>query len=74
MMDSWCSFKGGGDNNTKTSNTNLAQAEQTDAVHTATSYFDPMWNSFSSPVWTIGMFQMVSGEGNPASASKMTLK
>ena len=21
-----------------------------------------MWNSFSSPVWTIGMFQMVSGE------------
>ena len=39
--------KGGADTNTKTSNKNLAQREQTDAVHIATSYFDADWNAFS---------------------------
>ncbi len=39
--------KGGADKNTKTSNKNLAQGEQTDAARTATSYFDPVWNAFS---------------------------
>ena len=39
--------KGGADKNTKTSNKKLAQGEQTDSVHTVTSYFDPDWNVFS---------------------------
>ena len=39
--------KGVPDKSTKTSNRNLAQGEQTDSVHTDTSYFDPVWNAFS---------------------------
>jgi hypothetical protein len=34
----------------KTSNRNLAQGQQTDVVHTTTSYFDPVWNAFSEHV------------------------
>ena len=33
-------YKGGADKNTKTSNKNLVQGEQTDVVLTTTSYFD----------------------------------
>ncbi len=39
--------KGGADKNTKTSNKNSAQGKETDAVRTATSHFDPVWNVFS---------------------------
>ena len=39
--------KGAPDKSTKTPNRNLAPGEQTDAVRTATSYFDPVWNAFS---------------------------
>ena len=36
-----------GDKNKATTNRNLAQGKESDAVRTATSYFDPVWNSFS---------------------------
>ena len=36
-----------GDKNEATTNRNLAQGKENDAVHTATSYFDPVWNAFS---------------------------
>ena len=39
--------KGAPDKSTKTTNRNLAQGQQTDAVRTTTSYFDPVWNAFS---------------------------
>ena len=35
------------DKNKATTNRNLAQGKESDAVRTATSYFDPVWNSFS---------------------------
>ena len=44
------SDKGTPDKSTKTSNRNLAQGQQTDAVLTATSYFVPVWNAFSQHV------------------------
>jgi len=39
--------KGEADKSTKTSNRNLSEGEQTDNVHTTTSYFDPVWSAFS---------------------------
>ncbi len=39
--------KGVGDKDKSTTNRNLAQGKQSDAVRTVMSYFDPLWNSFS---------------------------
>ena len=39
--------KGAVDKNKATTNRNLAQGKETDDVHTATSYFDLVWNAFS---------------------------
>ncbi len=39
--------KGAADKDKATTNRNLAQGKESDAVRTATSYFDPVWNSFS---------------------------
>ena len=39
--------KGAADKNKATTNRNLAQGKESDAVHTATSYIDPVWNAFS---------------------------
>ncbi len=39
--------KGAADKNKATTNRNLAQEKESDAVRTATSYFDPVWNAFS---------------------------
>ena len=39
--------KGATDKNKSTTNRNLAQGKGKDSVHTVTSYFDPVWNSFS---------------------------
>ncbi len=39
--------KGSTDKDKATTNRNLAQGKENDAVHTVTSYFDPVWNSFS---------------------------
>ena len=39
--------KGAADKNKATTNRNLAQGKESDAVRTATSYFDPVWNAFS---------------------------
>ncbi len=39
--------KGAADKDKATSNRNLAQGKENDAVRTVTSYFDPVWNSFS---------------------------
>ena len=39
--------KGADDKNKATTNRNLAQDKESDAVHTSTSYFDPVWNEFS---------------------------
>ena len=40
--------KGAADKDKATTNRNLAQGKESDAVRTATSYFDPVWNSFSN--------------------------
>ena len=42
------SVKGADDKNKATTNRNLAQGKESDAVRTATSYFDPVWNVFSN--------------------------
>ena len=39
--------KGAVDKDKATTNRNLTQGKESDAVHTATSYFDPVWNAFS---------------------------
>jgi len=39
--------KGAADKNKATTNRNLAQGKGSDAVRTATSYFDTVWNVFS---------------------------
>ena len=39
--------KGAADKDKPTTNRNLAQGKESNAVRTATSYFDPVWNSFS---------------------------
>ena len=39
--------KGAADKDKATTNRNLAQGKESDAVRTATSYFDPVWNAFS---------------------------
>ena len=39
--------KGAVDKNKTTTNRNLAQGKESDAVRTVTSYFDPVWNAFS---------------------------
>jgi hypothetical protein len=39
--------KGAADTDKATTNRNLAQGKESDAVCTATSYFEPVWNSFS---------------------------
>ena len=39
--------KGAADTDKATTNRNLAQGKESDAVRTATSYFDPVWNAFS---------------------------
>jgi len=39
--------KGAADKNKVTTNRNLAQGKGIDDVRTVTSYFDPVWNSFS---------------------------
>jgi hypothetical protein len=39
--------KGAADKDKATTNTNLAQGKEIDAVRTATSYFDSVWNAFS---------------------------
>ena len=39
--------KGAADKDKATTNRNLAQGKESDAVRTATSYFDPVWNSFA---------------------------
>ena len=39
--------KGAADKNKTTTNRKLTQGKENDAVHTATSYFDPVWNAFS---------------------------
>ena len=39
--------KGAADKDKPTTNRNLAQGKESDAVRTATSYFDPLWNAFS---------------------------
>ena len=39
--------KGTADKNKVTTNRNLAQGKENDAVRTTTSYFDPVWNAFS---------------------------
>ena len=39
--------KGAVDKNKSTTNRNLSQGKENDAVRTATSYFDPVWNAFS---------------------------
>ena len=39
--------KGAADKNKATTNKNLTQGKESDAVRTATSYFDPVWNAFS---------------------------
>ena len=39
--------KGAEDKDKLTTNRNLAQGKESNAVRTATSYFDPVWNSFS---------------------------
>ena len=40
--------KGAADKNKTTTNRNLAQGKETNAVRTSTSYFDPVWNVFSN--------------------------
>jgi hypothetical protein len=40
--------KGASDKDKATTNRNLAQGKEIDAVRTVTSYFDPVWNSFSN--------------------------
>ena len=37
--------KGAADKNKATTNRNLAQGKESDTVRTATSYFDPVWNT-----------------------------
>ena len=39
--------KGAADKYKPTTNRNLAQGKESNAVRTATSYFDPVWNAFS---------------------------
>ena len=39
--------KGAADKDKTTTNRNLAQGKESDSVLTVTSYFDPVWNSFS---------------------------
>ena len=39
--------KGAADKKKATTNRNLAQGKESDAVRTATSHFDPVWNAFS---------------------------
>ena len=39
--------KGAADQDKATTNRNLAQGKESNAVRTATSYFDPVWNAFS---------------------------
>ena len=39
--------KGASDKDKATTNRNLPQGKESDAVCTVTSYFDPVWNSFS---------------------------
>ena len=39
--------KGASDKDKPTTNRNLAQGKESNAVRTATSYFDPVWNAFS---------------------------
>ena len=39
--------KGAADKDKPTTNRNLAQGKESNAVRTATSYFDPVWNAFS---------------------------
>ena len=39
--------KGAADKDKPTTNRNLAQGKESNAVRTATSYFDPVWNTFS---------------------------
>ena len=39
--------KGAADQNKATTNRNLDQGKERDAVRTTTSYFDPVWNAFS---------------------------
>jgi hypothetical protein len=39
--------KGAPDKDKPTTNRNLAQGKEINAVRTATSYFDPVWNTFS---------------------------
>jgi hypothetical protein len=42
--------KGAADKNKATTNRNLDQGIESDAVRTTTSYFDPVWNVFSKQV------------------------
>ena len=48
------------DKNVNTTNTNLGQGETADAVHTATSYFDPGCNAFAQQ--TDGSMQWISAQ------------
>ncbi len=50
--------KGAVDKDKETTNRNLVQGKESDAVRTATSYFDPVWNSFSKH--TDGSMQWIS--------------
>jgi hypothetical protein len=50
--------KGAADKDKTTTNRNLAQGKENDAVCTVTSYFDPVWNSFSK--YTDGSKQIVA--------------
>jgi hypothetical protein len=49
--------KGAADKDKATTNRSLAQGKESDAVRTATSYFDPVWNSF--PKHTDGSIQWI---------------
>ncbi len=49
--------KGADDKNKTTTNRNLPQGKENDVVRTVTSYFDPVWNSFSK--YTDGSMQWI---------------
>ncbi len=49
--------KGAADKDKATTNRNLAQGKENDVVLTSTSYFDPVWNSFSK--YTDGSMQWI---------------
>ena len=55
--------KGASDKDKATTNRNLTQGKEIDAVRTATSYFDPVWNAFSN-VQTVNAMDSEADGGN----------